>query len=219
MTARVTGDGPGARDEAAAVLRAGGLVGLPTDTVYGIAVDLATPGGIERLFAAKARPPEKGIVLLLADSAQAGEIGVMGPAAAALGSAFWPGGLTLILARRPDVALPDVLTGGASTIGLRVPDHAAPRALAAAVGPLPTTSANKSGQPDARSAADVLAQLGEALDLVLDGGQVAGGTPSTVVDVSGTAGAAPRILRAGAIPADRIRAVLAGVGVELAGAD
>ena len=97
-------------------------------------------------------------MLLLAEAAQAPGIGVMPPAATALGEAFWPGGLTIIVPQRPDVALPAALTGGAPTIGLRVPDHATPRALAAAVGPLPTTSANRSGEPEARDADEIAAQ-------------------------------------------------------------
>src|SRR5207253_7844953 len=103
-------------------------------------------------FAAKRQSPDKGIMLLLADVAQAPEIGQWPAAAAALAAAFWPGGLTVIVPQRPDVPLPAALTGGAVTIGLRVPDHAAPRALARAIGPLPTTSANVSGLPEAGTA-------------------------------------------------------------------
>ena len=137
------------------------IVALPTDTVYGIAVALSTPGGIERLFEVKHRPPDKGIVLLLADPDQAPTIGAMTPAATALGATFWPGGLTVIVPQRPDVPLPAALTGGAPTIGLRVPDHATPRALAAAVGPLPTTSANRSGLPEGRDASEIATQIGD----------------------------------------------------------
>ena len=139
MTARVVPDDEAGRAIAAEVLRGGGVVALPTDTVYGVGVALDAPGGIERLFAAKRRPPEKGIMLLLDDAAQAADIGVMTPAARALAEACWPGGLTVVVPQRPDVALPEVLTGGAPTIGLRAPDHDAPRALARAVGPLPVT--------------------------------------------------------------------------------
>ena len=203
-------DGDEGRAAAVETLRAGGIVALPTDTVYGIAVALETPGGIERLFRAKDRPPDRGIMLLLDDAAQAAAIGVMGPAAAALAAAFWPGGLTVVVPQRPDVPLPAVLTGGAATIGLRVPDHAAPRALAAAVGPLPTTSANVSGLPEARDATEILAQLGEAVDLILDGGPAHGGLASTVVDCSG---ARPVILREGAIPTSRVARVLDTAGV------
>ena len=205
MTARVVADDAAGRVAAAEVLRTGGIIALPTDTVYGIAVALATPGGVEALFAAKQRPPDKGIMLLLADAAQAPEIGQWPPAAAALANAFWPGGLTVIVPQRSDVPLPAALTGGTATIGLRVPDHAAPRALAAAVGPIPTTSANRSGVPEARDAAGIVAQLGEAVALVLDGGPAHGGPASTVVDCTVEP---PRILRVGAIPVADIEAVL-----------
>ncbi len=147
MTARVVPDDAAGRDAAIEVLRSGGIVALPTDTVYGIAVALETPGGIERLFHVKHRPADKGIALLLDSAEQASTIGVMGPAATALAAGCWPGGLTLVVERRTDRAFPGSLTGGAATIGLRVPDHDAPRALARGVGPLPTTSANISGVP------------------------------------------------------------------------
>lgn len=205
VTARTVPDDAAGRATAVEVLRAGGIVALPTDTVYGIAVALATPGGVEALFAAKRRPPDKGIMLLLADAAQAPAIGQWPATAAALAEAFWPGGLTVIVPQRPDVPLPPALTGGTSTIGLRVPDHAAPRALAAAVGPLPTTSANVSGVPEAGDAAEIIEQLGDAIALVLDGGAAHGGPASTVVDCTVDP---PRILRIGAIPVAQVEAVL-----------
>jgi L-threonylcarbamoyladenylate synthase len=207
---RVVADDDPGRAEAVRVLRAGGLVALPTDTVYGIAVALDQPGGVARLFEAKRRPPDKGIMLLLADATQAGEIGRMTPAAVALASALWPGGLTVVVPQLDGFELHAALTSGARTIGLRVPDHPAPRALATGVGPLPTTSANRSGHPEGRDAADIVAQLGDSLDLVLDGGAAHGGPPSTVVDCTADV---PRILRAGAIPAARIGEVLDAAGV------
>jgi L-threonylcarbamoyladenylate synthase len=208
--ARVVRDDDAGRATAIDVLQRGGIVALPTDTVYGIAVALETPGGIGRLFEAKARRPDKGIMLLLADAAQAGAIGAMTPAATALADAFWPGGLTVIVPQRPDVPLPAELTGGTPTIGLRVPDHPAPRALARGVGPLPTTSANRSGDPEGRDASDILDQLGDHVELVLDGGPAHGGPPSTVVDCT----AEPvRILRAGAIPVNRIAEILVAAGL------
>ena len=218
MTVRVLPDDAAGRAAAIEALRAGGIVALPTDTVYGIAVALATPGGIERLFAAKRRPPDKGIMLLLDDAAQAPEAGLMTPAATALAATFWPGGLTVVVPQRPDVPWPEVLTGGAATIGLRVPDHDAPRRLARGVGPLPTTSANVSGLPEAGDAAAIVEQLGDALDLVLDGGPAHGGPASTVVDCSG---AMPAIVRVGAVPVEDVAAVLDRAGVEhqLGGAD
>jgi L-threonylcarbamoyladenylate synthase len=205
-------DDPAGRAAAIEALRAGGVVAIPTDTVYGIAVALETPGGIEALFAAKARPPDKAIALLLADASQASEIGVFDDRARLLAATFWPGGLTLVVARRTDHALPAALTGGelapgaVPTVGLRVPDHPAPRALAAALGPLPTTSANRSGEREARNAAEIEAMLGEAVVLILDGGPAHGGPASTVVDLTGPDA---QILRAGAVPPGEIEAVLA----------
>ena len=207
MTAQIVPDDDAGRAVAIEALRAGGVVALPTDTVYGIAVALDTPGGVEALFAAKRRPPDKGIMLLLSDASQASAIGQWPPAASALAEAFWPGGLTIVVPQRPDVSLPAALTGGAPTIGLRVPDHPAPRALAAAVGPLPTTSANISGTWEARDAAEILAQLGDVIAVVLDGGVAHGGPASTVVDCTVQP---PRILRFGAIPVDAIERVLDG---------
>lgn len=210
MSARVVPADEAGVALAAEVLRGGGVVALPTDTVYGIAVDLATPAGVERLFHVKGRPPDKGIMLLLADAAQAPDIGVMTPAATALGAAFWPGGLTVIVPQRPDIVLPAALTGGASTIGLRVPDHATPRALAATVGPLPTTSANRSGQPEGRDATEIATQIGDDIELILDGGPARGGSASTIVDCTGDRAT---ILRAGAIPTERIVEILVAAGI------
>ncbi|HET9521998.1 MAG TPA: L-threonylcarbamoyladenylate synthase [Candidatus Limnocylindrales bacterium] len=205
MTARILPDDDAGRAEAVRVLRAGGIVAMPTDTVYGIGVAwAASPDAIERLFAAKRRPAERAIVLLLATTAQARELATWPPAAERLAASFWPGGLTLVVPQ--GVPLPPELTGGRPTIGLRVPDHDCPRALAATLG-LAVTSANLSGQPDASDADEVRRQLGDAVDLILDGGPVRGGTASTVVDCSG---AEPRILREGAISAAAIERVLGG---------
>jgi L-threonylcarbamoyladenylate synthase len=210
VTARIVADGDAGRAAAIEALRGGEIVALPTDTVYGIAVALDTPGGIEALFAAKRRPPDKGIMLLLADAGQAPGIGEWPAAAAALARAFWPGGLTLVVPQRPDVPLPAVLTGGAATIGLRVPDHPAARALAAAVGPLPTTSANISGLPEARDATEILGQLGDSVALVLDGGPAQGGPPSTIVDCSVER---PVLLRSGPISGEQVAAILDASGI------
>jgi L-threonylcarbamoyladenylate synthase len=210
---RILPDGDAARAEAVMLLRAGGIVAVPTDTVYGIAADMAFPDAIERLFAAKRRPPEKAVAVLLADAGQAWALGVPTPAARALGDAFWPGGLTLVLPVRPEVRLPRVLAGGVPTIGVRVPDHEAPRAIARVLGPLPTTSANVSGEADARDAQEIAARLGAALALVIDGGPIRGGPASTVVDCAGDA---PLIRREGAIPATAIAAVLYALGIRLA---
>ena len=208
MSAVVTADGVAARQEAIRVLRRGGVVALPTDTVYGLAAAPDVPGAIERLFEVKGRAADRAIAVLLASLEQAEELAVVPPAGAALGRAFWPGGLTLVLEQRPDrPPLPDALTGGRPTIGLRVPDHEAPRAIAAALGPLPTTSANRSGEPELPDAAAIVRELGERLDLILDGGPARGGRPSTVVDVTGSE---VRILRSGAIDPEAIHATIAG---------
>jgi L-threonylcarbamoyladenylate synthase len=205
VTARIVPDDEAGRRAAVDALRAGGIVALPTDTVYGVAVALDTPGGIEALFAAKRRRPEKGVMLLLADAAQAPDVATWPPDAAALAEAFWPGGLSLVVSQRVDVPLPLGLTGGAPTIGLRTPDHPAPRALAAAIGPMPTTSANVSGLREARTAAEIVEQLGAAIALVLDGGPAHGGPASTVVDCTVDP---PRILRTGAIARPELERVL-----------
>jgi L-threonylcarbamoyladenylate synthase len=208
--ARILPDGEAARVEAVRQLRTGAIVAIPTDTVYGIAADMALPDAIERLFAAKRRPPEKAVALLLADAEQAWSLGVAGPAARTLAARFWPGGLTLVLKVRPDARLPTVLVAGMPTIGVRVPDHPAPRALAAALGPLPTTSANLSGMPEARDAREVAQTLGDAIALVIDGGPVRGGPASTVVDCTLEW---PSILRAGAIPPAEVSEVLEAAGI------
>jgi L-threonylcarbamoyladenylate synthase len=205
MTARVVRDDTAGRAEAIDVLRRGGLVGLPTDTVYGLAVALDAPEAIERLFAAKGRPPDKAIVLLVADIGQAERTGLFGSAARALAAAAWPGALTLVVARRPEVRLPDILTAGGSTIGLRLPGHGTPRALARALGPLPVTSANRSGEPDLLNAPGVSIELGDGLDLILDGGPATGGTPSTVVRCDGWD---TEVLRVGAIPPDQVKEIV-----------
>ncbi len=202
---RLLPDDARGRAEAVNVLRAGDIVAMPTDTVYGVGVALEAPDGLERLFAAKERPFDRAIVLLVASLDQAGSVGLLTPAARLLASRFWPGGLTLVLAQAPGARLPAALTGGAATVGVRLPDHDCPRALAGALGPLPVTSANLSGQADAHDASGVLAQLGSRIDLVIDGGPARGGIPSTVVDCSGEL---PRILRAGAIPREELAAVL-----------
>ena len=210
---RILPDGDATRAEAAGLLRAGRIVAIPTDTVYGIAAWLDLPDAIERLFAAKRRPPEKAVAVLLADVDQAATLGVLTPAARALGERFWPGGLTLVLPVLPGAVLPRVLAAGAPTIGVRVPDHDAPRALARLLGPLPTTSANVSGEPDSRDAAEIAARLGDAIALVIDGGPIHGGPASTVVDCTLDP---PVIRRVGAIPSAAIVEALVAAGLRAA---
>ena len=210
MTARLLPDDASGRAAVVAVLRAGGLVAMPTDTVYGVGVALDAPDGLARLFAAKNRPLDRAIVLLVADLEQAASVGVLSPAARVLAESFWPGGLTLVLARTPGARLPAVLTAGTATIGVRLPHHESPCALARQLGPLPVTSANLSGHPDARDVSEVMDQLGSRIDLILDGGPARGGIPSTVVDCSGEL---PTILRSGATPSAELADALSRAGL------
>ena len=210
MTAPIMPDDDAGLAAAIEVLRSGGIVALPTDTVYGIAVDLDADGGIERLFAAKRRPPDKAIGVLVDGLDQVSGLVALSPAAGVLAAEGWPGGLTLVLALQPRVHLPLALTAANTTLGVRVPDHRVPRLLARALGPLPTTSANLSGAPDALDAAAVAADLGDSVDLILDGGPVPGQLSSTVVDC---AGPLARILRVGAIAPERLAAALDAVGL------
>ena len=215
MTALRVRDDERGRAAAIGALRAGGLVGLPTDTVYGIAVALTTPDGVERLFAAKDRPPDKAISVLVDGLDQLTALVRIPRAAALLGRVGWPGGLTLVLPLRPEVVgafLPSSLTAGTATLGVRVPAHACPRALARSLGPLPTTSANRSGAPDALDADAVEAALGPALDLIVDGGRTRGNVPSTVVDCASADGL-PRLLRAGALAPSLLTAALDRAGI------
>jgi L-threonylcarbamoyladenylate synthase len=209
VSPRVVPDDESGRRAAVDVLDAGGIVALPTDTVYGIACRLDAEGGVERLFAAKDRPPDKAIMVLVDDLEQVAGVVGLTPAANAL-RGLWPGGLTLVLPLRADAPLPPALTAGTATLGVRVPDHPAPRFLARSVGPIPTTSANPSGGTEARFASEVIAALGGRVDLVLDGGPSPGGVPSTVVDCQAER---PRILREGAVPAARIAAALDAAGL------
>ena len=210
MSPIVVPDDPSGYEAAARVLREGGVVALPTDTVYGIGVALETAGGIDRLFEAKRRPADRAIMLLLDDAEQAAAVASWPPSARALSDAFWPGGLTVVVAQLPGADLPPELTGGRPTIGLRVPDHACPRALAAAVGPLPVTSANISGLLPARDATEIAEQLGDAVDCIVDGGPAHGGPASTVVDCTVDPA---RILRVGDVGADAVAACLRAAGL------
>ena len=210
MTAPIVTDGPSARDAAAEVVARGGIVAIPTDTVYGLATARDDDAAVDRVIALKRRPTEKGIALLLADPGQAHLVGRLTREAAVLARELWPGGLTLVVPARNDVRLAAGAIGATGTVGLRVPDHPCPRRIAAVVGPLAATSANISGQPEAVDAATIADLFGAGLDLILDGGPARVGRPSTVVDCSGDV---PRIVRPGAIPADRIEAVLRSAGV------
>ena len=197
MTVRDASD-PAAVDEAVRLLRAGEVVAVPTDTVYGVAVDPFQAGAADRLFVAKERPKDVALPVLVAAAGDLDRLveGPVDPLARKLVDRFWPGALTLVLPRRADLRDLD-LGGDASTIGVRCPDHRLVRELCREVGPLATTSANRHREPTPPDAAGVAAALGDGVALVLDGG-VCAGEPSTVVSILGDE---VRILREGRIPA------------------
>lgn len=187
--------------QAASVLRKGGLVAFPTDTLYALGADASNPRAIRRVFAAKGRSLTSPIPLLIADLAMAVQlVGELPKAAVRLAERYWPGPLTLVLwAPR---GFSTLLTAGTDRIGLRVPDSAIALALIRRFGrPVTGTSANRSRGTDPLDAREVLQQLGDQVDLVLDGGPVAGGSPSTVVDVTVSP---PLIVRQGLVPQEEI---------------
>ncbi len=175
-------------------LRDGHLVGVPTDTVYGIAADPMQHSAVQRLFAAKERPDIKPIPILAASVADVRRIVLMDDCVVALADRHWPGGLTLVLARIPD--LPDWIGDPKrGTVGVRIPDHPTARQLLMAAGPLAVTSANRSGNEPASNAAGAQAALGDSVAFYLSGCGT-GNSASTVVDLSGDQ---PKVLREGPV--------------------
>ena len=180
-------------------LRLGKVVAYPTDTFYGLAVDPASDAAVAALFALKGREASAAIPLIAASMPQVEAWCGLSPLARRLADAFWPGPLSLIC-DAPDLVVPAV-HGGRRTVAIRVPDHPIARALASAWGgPLTATSANRSGAPPARSVSG-LSDLHDDHLLVIDGGDTAGGTPSTIVDARGET---PMLIRAGAIEWERV---------------
>ena len=188
---------------AATIIRNGGIVAYPTDTVYGLGANVFLPQALDKIMAAKRRPDEKSLPVLIADRAHLGDLVTRVPQdAARLIEAFWPGALTIVLIKQPHLS--PLL--GDDTLAVRQPDHAAIMALLAAAGcPLTGTSANRSGMPPATTAEEAEDQLGSAVDLILDGGPTPGSTPSTVIDCTAQPA---RILREGAVTRSALAAVL-----------
>ncbi len=190
MTARWPAD-PSHIARAAERLRAGGVIAFPTDTLYGVGARAADLAAVARLYQVKRRPSTQPMVWLVRDRDQVERFAVISPAARELMAHFWPGPLTLVLPRSTAADGP--------TIAVRAPNHDIALALLSALGePIASSSANPAGQPPPIDADQVLAGIGDELDLVLDGGPCRLGEPSTILDLSG---ATPRILREGAIPA------------------
>jgi L-threonylcarbamoyladenylate synthase len=197
-------------DKAVAILKRGGLVAFPTETVYGLGADASNPAALKKLYAAKGRPAGHPVIVHLADVSQLPRWARdVPPAAAKLAAKFWPGPLTLIMRRAPDVS--DAVTGGQDTVGLRIPSHPIAHALLTKFGGgVAAPSANRFGRVSATTAQHVKQEFGASVELVLDGGESDVGIESTIVDVTGKR---PVLLRPGHISAREIEQT---VGVPLA---
>lgn len=191
-------DSPAA-DEIVAALNAGDLVVYPTDTLYGIAADPANPEALAKLLAAKKRPRGDPMAVVVADLDAARAWAVIPDDAEAKLRPFLPGALTMLF--RPTAGAPPRLVSADGTVGVRVPDHAVALLIAKRFGPVTATSANVHGQPAPVECAEAQRQLGEAVSLYVDAGPCPVGAASTVIDFTG---AAPRVIREGAVPTDRL---------------
>jgi len=183
------------------ILKQGGIVAFPTDTVYGLGACAYLPQAVERIYAVKERPRNMALPLLLADKSQISEVAEpVPPIAWLLINRFLPGALTIVLPKSNSV--PDIITAGSTTIAIRIPAHPVPVALAKGIrAPIVGTSANVSGRSSPLTADEVYAQLGGKIDLIVDGGRCPGGKESTIVDVTGET---PVVLREGAISREEI---------------
>ena len=186
------------------ILKQGGIVAYPTDTVYGLGACPNIRQAVERVYRIKERPQNVALPLLLAHTSQISDVAYPVPKVAwLLARNFWPGALTIVLYKSNLV--PDFVTAGGKTVAVRIPSHPIPIALAEGLGtPIVGTSANLSGRPSALTAEEVYAQLGEKVDLVIDGGQCPGGGESTVIDVTEEI---PVVLRKGAISIEKLKQV------------
>jgi L-threonylcarbamoyladenylate synthase len=195
--------------EAVAVLRRGGVVAYPTDTVYGLAVNATDVEAVARLYEVKGRPETKALPLIIGDMGQLAEVAAtIPPLAEKLMTAFWPGPLTLLL--EPHEALPMQLRGESPRIGVRWPAAVLSQQLARQVGhAITATSANRSGAPAALTAAEAAHQLGASVDLILDGGRAESSEVSTVLDVIA---APPCIRRPGKISSQALESVVGTLG-------
>lgn len=193
-----------AADQAVDVLRSGGLMCYPTDTVYGIGAAAADDAAVRRLYAVKGRAPDKPLPLLLAEAGDAARFAEVTPLVQTLAHRFWPGALTIVMRKLPSYR--SLALAGHDTIALRVPDREVVRAIVRMFGwPVTGTSANRAGAPPPASAVEVQFQLGEMVDLIIDGGSCRGREESTVIDITQEP---PRILRAGAVGRRELQAVV-----------
>ena len=192
-------------EEAIGILKEGGIVAFPTDTVYGLAAAMSIPGAVERVYAVKRRPADMALPLLVGNvSGIAGLAATLPPTAERLIEAFMPGPLTIVLAASS--AVPETITAGGGTVAVRIPAHPTPIALIRGTGgPITGTSANVSGLASPLTAAEVRSQLGDDVDLIIDRGEPCPGAASTIVDITG---ATPIVLREGAISLAQLREVV-----------
>ncbi len=191
-------------DEAVRVLRDGGLVCYPTDTVYGIGAAAGDDAAVRRLFAVKGRSPDKPLPLLLADVSDAARVAEVTPLAKALATRFWPGALTIVM--RKAVSYRSLALAGGDTVALRVPDHELVRRIVRTLGePITGTSANRAGTRAPISAAEVAFQMGEMVELIIDGGQSRTRLESTVIDITRDK---PEIVREGAVSRGEVEEAL-----------
>ena len=188
-------------EQGISILKKGGIVAFPTDTVYGLGAAVNLPQAVERVYQVKERPKNMPLPLLLADKSQIEEVAEpVPPIAWLLAAKFLPGALTIVLFKSR--AVPDTVTGGGNTVAIRIPAHPIPHALARGVGtPIVGTSANLSGKPSALTAEEVYTQLGNKVDLIIDGGRCPDGKESTIVDLTGET---PLVLREGAISQEEL---------------
>jgi L-threonylcarbamoyladenylate synthase len=192
--------------EAARILRAGGLVAFPTETVYGLGADATNGAAVARLYAAKGRPRFNPLIVHVADRAAAARLGKFDATASMLAVTFWPGPLTLVLPKTDECPVAELATAGLETVAVRVPDHPVAHALIEAAGrPLVAPSANRSGHVSPTTAAHVAADLGGRIDLVLDAGPTRVGVESTIVACLSER---PVLLRPGGIARAAIERVL-----------
>ena len=191
-------------EEAISVLRQGGIVAFPTDTVYGLGASMNISWAVERIYQVKERPRNMALPLLLADRAQITKLAKrVPPIAWQLIENFLPGALTIVLLKSKSV--PELITAGGETVAIRIPNHPIPIALIEGVGaPIIGTSANVSGKPNPLTAGEVYSQFSDKIDIIIDGGRCPGGSVSTVVDVTGDV---PIVLREGAISREKLKHV------------
>lgn len=193
-------------EEAASVLRGGGLVGMPTETVYGLAANACDGKAVARIFEAKGRPQFNPLIVHVNTLDDVAQIAELTAHDITLAQNFWPGPLTMILRRKDDCGLSDLVSAGLPTVAVRIPSHKTARALIQACGfPLAAPSANKSGSLSPTTPAHVVQSLGDAVDVILADGACAVGLESTVVDCTGDA---PCILRPGGITAEDLSGAL-----------